>query len=130
MRQSRRLIPAACTLLTLVASVACSKSEARPDHAEVAMPATPPGAQSAKVVVDGKGFTPSEITLEKGKPASIVFLRTSDGTCAKEVVFPELKVEKALPLNTPVAIDVPTGEARTLTFQCGMGMYKSAVLVK
>ena len=50
-------------------------------------------------------------------------------SCAKKVVFPEIKVEKDLPLNQAVAIKVPTGEARTLTFQCGMGMYKSAVVI-
>jgi plastocyanin domain-containing protein len=46
------------------------------------------------------------------------------------VVFPDLKLEKPLPLNTPVSIEVPTGQARTLTFQCGMGMYKSAVVIQ
>jgi plastocyanin domain-containing protein len=33
-------------------------------------------------------------------------------------------------LNQPVAINVPSDAARTLTFQCGMGMYKGALLVK
>ena len=45
-------------------------------------------------------------------------------------MFPELSIKKDLPLKTAVSIVVPTGEARTLTFQCGMGMYKSKVLVK
>ena len=82
------------------------------------------------MTVDNKGFTPSEIKVEKGKTAWLVFVRTTDSTCAKEVVFPELKIEKDLPLNTPVKVEVPTAEARTLTFQCGMAMYKSAVLIQ
>jgi len=86
--------------------------------------------QQVKIRVDDKGFTPSQVALEKGKPASLVFVRMTDETCAKEVIFPELKVEKDLPLRAPVAIDIPTGEARTLTFQCGMAMYKSAVVVQ
>jgi plastocyanin domain-containing protein len=109
-------------------ALACSRSESK--SSEPPIPAAPPGVQQTKVIVDGKGFTPAEVKVEKGKPASLVFVRTTDSTCAKEVVFPELKLQKELPLNTPVTIDVPTTEARTLTFQCGMAMYKSSVLIQ
>ncbi len=57
-------------------------------------------------------------------------MRTSDKTCATEVVFPDLAIKKDLPLNQPVAVDVPTDSARTLTFQCGMAMYKGMLVVK
>ena len=118
-------------VVALVASMAagCSKSGAKTE-AEPVIPPAPAGVQQTKIKVDNKGFSPSEVKLEKGKPASLVFVRTSEETCAKEVVFPELKIEKDLPLNTPVKIDIPTTEARTLTFQCGMAMYKSAVLIQ
>jgi plastocyanin domain-containing protein len=110
-------------------SFACSRGESS-SAADTPIPPAPPGTQQTKIVVDGKGFTPSEVKVDKGKPASLVFVRTTDGTCAKQVVFPELKLEKDLPLNTPVSIDVPTSEARTLTFQCGMAMYKSSVVIQ
>jgi plastocyanin domain-containing protein len=45
-------------------------------------------------------------------------------------VIPELSVNKPLPLNTPVGVDIPTDSERTLTFQCGMKMYKSSIIVK
>ena len=95
--------------------------------------ASSPNAAAARVVAvtaDAKGFTPSSASFNKGDRAQLVFTRTTDETCAKEVVFPELNVNKTLPLNTPVTVDVPTADARTLTFQCGMGMWKSKVLVQ
>jgi plastocyanin domain-containing protein len=87
-------------------------------------------AASVNVTANEKGFTPSSFALEKGAPATLIFRRTSDETCAKEVVFPELKITKELPLNVPVPIDVPTGDARTLTFQCGMGMFKGKAVIQ
>jgi plastocyanin domain-containing protein len=81
------------------------------------------------ITVDGKGFTPSSIDVKKGKPATLLFTRTTDETCAKEVVFPEINVRKELPLNKPVGVDVPTDKERTLTFQCGMAMFKSSVVI-
>jgi plastocyanin domain-containing protein len=111
--------------LCLIAAIGCSKSESA---ARASATVTAQG--STKVTVDAQGFTPSEVHVEKGKPFSLVFLRTTDSTCATEVVFPELKVKKDLPLNTPVSIDVPTEQARTLAFQCGMGMYRSAVVIQ
>ena|SRR5277367_2058874 len=88
------------------------------------------GKQHVAIRADDKGFTPSSIALKKGAPSTLTFTRTSDDTCATEVVFPELNVKKTLPLNQPVDVDVPTGDARTLAFTCGMGMFKSAVVIE
>jgi plastocyanin domain-containing protein len=85
------------------------------------------------VVADARGFTPSTVTLPMGGPgskANVTFTRTSDDTCARDVVITDLGVKEPLPLNTPVKIDIPTDVARTLSFQCGMAMYKSSLIVK
>lgn len=81
------------------------------------------------ITADGDGFKPSSVNLKKGASATLVFTRTTDETCATQVVFPELDIKKDLPKNTPVSIVVPTDRARKLTFQCGMGMYKSSVVI-
>jgi len=86
-----------------------------------------------RVVASEHGFSPSSLTLPRGAPGSktrVTFVRTTDDTCATEVVFPDLDVKKELPLDAPVSVDVPTDAARTLTFQCGMAMYKGALVVK
>jgi len=81
------------------------------------------------ITADEDGFHPSSISFAKGTTARLVFTRTADKTCATEVVFPDLKLEKKLPKGEAVTIDIPTDSNRTLTFQCGMGMYKSKVVV-
>lgn len=91
-----------------------------------------PGAVSTgpvAITVDGDGFKPSSVTFKKGTPGTLIFTRTVDDTCATEVVFPQLSIKKELPKNTPVTITVPTDKEQKLTFQCGMGMYKSSVVV-
>jgi len=86
-----------------------------------------------RVVASEHGFSPASVALPRGAPgskATLTFVRTTDDTCATEVVFPDLNVKKDLPLNTPVTVDVPTDVARSYTFQCGMAMYKGAMVVK
>lgn len=85
------------------------------------------------VTADEHGFTPPSLDLPKGPPGSkvaLTFTRTTEKTCAKEAVFPDLKLNVPLPLNTPVTIEVPNDSERTLTFACGMDMYKGKVVVK
>ncbi len=103
----------------LVLLAACDKKET---------PA-PAGPGVVNVTADDKGFTPSSVTFKKGEKASLVFTRTTDETCATEVVFPDLNIKKDLPKGQPVTIEVPTDKEQKLTFQCGMGMYKSSVVV-
>jgi plastocyanin domain-containing protein len=89
-------------------------------------------APMADVTASEHGFAPPSIKLAAGGPgshAAVTFVRTTDKTCATEVVFPDLGIEKKLPLNQVVSVDVPTDAAKTLTFQCGMAMYKGAVVV-
>ncbi len=86
----------------------------------------------ADVTADEHGFHPSSVKLSSGGPGShmgVSFVRTTDRTCATEVVFPDLDIEQKLPLGQVVSVDLPTDAAKTLTFQCGMGKYKGSVVV-
>ena len=113
---------------TLSASlVGCSKPAATETSQSNA--AVPADNGKVSVTVNEHGFSPSSIKANKGEPLTVEFTRTSDRTCAKSVVFPEINLTQDLPLNAAVAVRVPTDQARTLTFQCGMGMYKSSVVV-
>jgi plastocyanin domain-containing protein len=124
------------TAVTLVVSISClaaaggslggcgKKSEANADMGA-------PG--DLRVTAGEHGFSPTSMMLPKGAAgslATVTFVRTTDQTCATEVVFPDLDLKKALPLNTPVTVDVPSDAPRTLSFQCGMGMYKGALVVR
>ena len=126
------------------ASASCNKNEPEhsghegmphemAEHTSAAHPAgnaqAQAGQETVPVTVDANGFTPSHIQVKKGTDTTLVFTRTSDSTCAKKVVFPDIKLEKELPLDQAVAVRIPTSEPRTLTFQCGMGMFKSSVVV-
>ena len=105
-------------LLALVVMGGCTKSEA----------STP----VADVTASEHGFSPASLHLAGGGPGShgtVTFVRTTDKTCATEVVFPDLNIDKKLPLNEVVSVDLPTDAPKTLTFQCGMAMYKGAVVV-
>jgi membrane fusion protein, heavy metal efflux system len=82
--------------------------------------------QTARITVSAKGFEPSRLALKAGVPAVITFLRTTDETCAKEVVFPSLNVRRELPLNAAIAIEL-TPVRGELGFVCGMGMFKGTV---
>jgi plastocyanin domain-containing protein len=115
----------ACVMV-LAAATGCDK---KPDAASLAATAAASGARAVPIVVDNKGFTPSSVDVKKGEKVQLIFTRTSAETCATEVDFPEINLKKELPLNKAVAVDVPTDTARTLAFQCGMGMYKSKLVI-
>lgn len=91
--------------------------------------ATLTDGQVLGIQVGEDGFAPNHVEIKRGSKATLRFTRTTDKTCATAVAFPELGINRPLPLNQAVDIQVPSDQARTLTFQCGMGMYQSKVVV-
>lgn len=97
---------------------------------EGAIPQPKEGMQVVRVNVGSSGFEPQQIEVKAGTPARLVFTRTTDGTCAKQVQAPALGIAKTdLPLNEPVSFEVTPKEAGTFTFACGMDMLKGSIIV-
>lgn len=86
--------------------------------------------EAVKVTVSKNGFEPSEIKVEKGKPAKIAFTRIDEQNCASEVVFPKLNVSKKLPVGETVAVEINPADSGEIAFACGMGMMKGKILVQ
>lgn len=110
-------------ILTLLAT-ACRQD---PPPASGAQPAAAAGRVS--VTVDGRGYHPESVTVPAGRPATLVFTRTSDEGCGQQLVFPSLNIRRDLPLGQPVEVTI-TPAAGTLAFTCGMGMYRGSVVAR
>ncbi len=92
-------------------------------------PAAPPGARTVRIDV-GTAYTPSEIAAAPGEALHLVFTRTTDEGCGQQLVFPDLRIQRDLPLDEPVAVDVTAPATGRLAFTCGMAMYEGAVVVR
>ena len=86
-------------------------------------------AGRVEVVVTEQGFTPAVVTVPRGMPATIVFTRKTDQTCATEAVFAALGGRRlALPLDKAVTIELPAERPDSLTYACGMEMFSGSVV--
>jgi len=86
-----------------------------------------------EIAVTENGFEPASIAVQKGVSTTLVFTRTTDKTCVKQVVVQVSDadtIRRALPLNTPVAIDATFPKAGKLEYACGMNMITGVVLVR
>jgi RND family efflux transporter MFP subunit len=83
-----------------------------------------------KVTVVESGFEPSRIPAAPGSRVTLEFTRLVELSCATEVVVPSQKIRKALPLNTPVQVEILVPPSGGVAFACGMNMHKGAVVVQ
>lgn len=110
-------------------SLSCSK----PSDAGTSAPAgkdAPAGeARKIEVAVTAAGYTPATIEAKKGESLVLRFTRTVKGECLSQVVFPDQKITKDLPMNTPVEIAIKAEKAGKIPFQCGMAMVHGSINV-
>jgi plastocyanin domain-containing protein len=84
---------------------------------------------SVDIAVEG-GYSPSTISIPKGKTTTLAFLRTDPSSCLEEVVLPDFKIRKFLPLNKKVNIVITPEKSGEYEIVCGMNMFHGKILVK
>jgi plastocyanin domain-containing protein len=90
----------------------------------------PAGPKEIHVTVTDAGFVPEVVSFPRGRPAVLIIKRIVEATCATDVIFTETGRKYDLPLNEEVRIDIPTDQAVTFHYACGMNMYHGEVAVK
>lgn len=123
-------------LVIAPALLACSSGDKAADHGKheaaqaKAEPVVGRPGPDGKVLIRAtkEGFEPSRIEVEGGKPITLVFVREIEKTCMTGVVFPDLGIEKDLPVGEKVEITVTPEAGGTIRFQCPMGMGKSTIV--
>lgn len=89
-----------------------------------------PSVQTRTVKITEQGFEPYSLTVRRGVRTQITFLRTTDNTCAKEVVFPDFAIKRELPLNQAVVITLVPKKQGEFRFTCGMNMMNGKLIVR
>ena len=84
---------------------------------------------SIDIIVEG-GYTPESISIPKGKTTKISFLRKDPSSCLEEVVLPDFKIRKYLPLNEKVVIELTPKQTGEFKYSCGMNMFHGKIIVK
>ncbi|GAC1390998.1 MAG: cupredoxin domain-containing protein [Candidatus Saccharimonadales bacterium] len=84
--------------------------------------------QSGTITVDG-GYSPQILSLAKGKPAKITFLRKDVSSCLEEVIMPDFGIAEKLPVNKPFIVSFTPKAAGDYTYTCGMRMFSGIIRV-
>jgi plastocyanin domain-containing protein len=118
-----------CAAALALLAAACDKPSG-------ASPAGPSGTDAphaegrrVEITASNDGYTPSTIEAKAGESLVLRFTRTTKSECLAQVVFPDLKITKDLPMNTPVEVAIKADKPGKIPFQCGMAMVHGTIHV-
>lgn len=81
------------------------------------------------VLVNG-GYNPSVIKLKKGQSTILKVQRKDPNSCLEELIIPDFKIKKYLPLNQTIEIEINPDKKGEFPFHCGMNMFHGKILVQ
>jgi plastocyanin domain-containing protein len=118
---------------TVIASAAAALIAVTVGGASAAEPAketkdTKKAGQAVTMKVTDKGFEPASVTVKKGEPVTLAITRTTERTCATEIVIDEHGIKTALPLNKEVKVTFTPKKAGELKYGCAMNKMIGGVL--
>jgi plastocyanin domain-containing protein len=82
------------------------------------------------ITVTKNGYEPPVVKARAGRPLTLVVTRTTDQTCATELVLPEEGLNVPLPLGQPVTITFTPKAPGKLRYSCAMRMFFGEIHVK
>ena len=86
-------------------------------------------SDSVDIIVDG-GYQPEVISIQKEKTTTLNFIRKDPSSCLEEVLIPDFRIRKYLPINEKVSIPITPKKAGTYEISCGMNMFHGKIIVK
>ncbi len=93
-----------------------------------AAPSAP--AQRIELKVTKDGFVPAEIRVKKGQPVELVVTRTTERTCATQIVIKDAGIARELPLDEPVTVALTPAKTGKLRYACAMDMVAGVLVIE
>jgi hypothetical protein len=92
----------------------------------------PAGARRVRIVVTEAGFEPAHVTVPVDTPVVLELERTTDATCATEIVLEidGARITRALPLGQIVELPVRFTTRGVVGYACGMDMIHGTITVE
>jgi len=87
------------------------------------------GVQEVSITVDG-GYSPSLVTVKRGQPVRLKFIRRDPSSCLEKVLFPEFHIAQDLVLNATTPIEFTPQTVGNYQYSCGMNMFHGAIAVE
>jgi plastocyanin domain-containing protein len=88
------------------------------------------GVRVVEMKVTDEGFVPSKVKVKRGEKVRLLVTRTTDSTCAKEIVMKDAGINQPLPLDETVKVEFVAKRSGELRYACGMDMISGVVFVQ
>jgi plastocyanin domain-containing protein len=90
---------------------------------------TSDGIQEVSITVDG-GYIPAIVTVKRGLPVRLKFMRRDPSSCLDKVLFPDFHIAQDLGLNVTTPVEFTPQTVGNYQFSCGMNMFHGAIKVE
>jgi plastocyanin domain-containing protein len=120
------------TLLTMCVLTlgACQKPPERQAEAKDAVAAVPGGGPRViKMEVTPDGYVPANLKVKKGEPLELRITRTTNDTCATEILIEGTSINAPLPYKEEVIVRWTPEKTGAVKYGCHMEMMISGVLM-
>lgn len=98
------------------------------ERSEVSLGGKKGANYSITITVSG-GYKPKLLLLPKGQRTTLIFIRKDANTCLEDLIIPDFKIKKYLPMHTPVTISLTPTRPGKFNFHCGMNMFHGTIEV-